>query len=287
VTPFTKSGELDEQAVRRLGRRQIDAGIHFLVPCGTTGENPTLTLDERVRIVEILVDEAGGRVPVLAGAGGYNTKEIIHLAGEMLKAGAAGLLSVAPYYNKPTQDGLYQHFQAIADSTPLPVVLYNVPSRTGVNIEPATVARLATLPNVVGVKEASGNISQMCEVCHLVPPEFIVLSGDDAVTLPLMAIGARGVISVASNEVPAQMVQMVEAAERGDFAAARLLHDRLLPLMMINFVESNPGPVKAAMAAMGLIDDVYRLPMVPPRQDSRERINKVLKALDLVPEWVH
>jgi 4-hydroxy-tetrahydrodipicolinate synthase len=287
VTPFTKSGDLDEPAVRRLGRRQIDAGIHFLVPCGTTGENPTLTLDERVRIVEILVDEAGGRVPVLAGAGGYNTKEIIHLAGEMLKAGAAGLLSVAPYYNKPTQDGLYQHFQAIADSTPLPVVLYNVPSRTGVNIEPATVARLATLPNVVGVKEASGNISQMCEVCHLVPPEFIVLSGDDAVTLPLMAIGARGVISVASNEVPAQMVQMVEAAERGDFAAARLLHDRLLPLMMINFVESNPGPVKAAMAAMGLIDDVYRLPMVPPRQDSRERINKVLKALDLVPEWVH
>ena len=194
---------------------------------------------------------------------------------------------MAPYYNKPTQEGLFQHFQAIADSTPLPIVLYNVPSRTGVNIEPATVARLATLPNVVGVKEASGNISQMCDVCHLAPPEFIVLSGDDAVTLPLMAIGGRGVISVASNEVPAQMVQMVEAAERGDFAAARLLHNRLLPLMTVNFVESNPGPVKAAMAAMGLIDDVYRLPMVPPRQDSRERINKVLKALDLVTEWVH
>jgi 4-hydroxy-tetrahydrodipicolinate synthase len=282
VTPFTSSGDLDEKAVRRLGRRQVDAGIHFVVPCGTTGENPTLTLQERVRIVEILVDEAGGQVPVLAGAGGYDTREIIHLASEMLRAGASGLLSVAPYYNKPTQEGLYQHFRAIADSTPLPIVLYNVPSRTGVNIEPSTVARLAALPNIVGVKEASGNISQMCEVCHVVPPEFIVLSGDDAITLPLMAIGGRGVISVASNQVPAEMVQMVEAAEHGDFSAARAMHDRLLPLMQVNFVESNPGPVKAAMAAMGLLEEVYRLPMVSPRQDSKDRILKVLKSLDLV-----
>jgi 4-hydroxy-tetrahydrodipicolinate synthase len=282
VTPFTSSGDLDEKAVRRLGRRQVDAGIHFVVPCGTTGENPTLTLQERVRIVEILVDEAGGQVPVLAGAGGYDTREIIHLASEMLRAGASGLLSVAPYYNKPTQEGLYQHFRAIADSTPLPIVLYNVPSRTGVNIEPSTVARLAALPNIVGVKEASGNISQMCEICHIVPSEFIVLSGDDAITLPLMAIGGRGVISVASNQVPAEMVQMVEAAEHGDFSAARAMHDRLLPLMQVNFVESNPGPVKAAMAAMGLLEEVYRLPMVSPRQDSKDRILKVLKSLDLV-----
>jgi len=282
VTPFTTSGDLDEKAVRRLGRRQVDAGIHFLVPCGTTGENPTLTLQERVRIVEILVDEAGGQAPVLAGAGGYDTREIIHLASEMLRAGASGLLSVAPYYNKPTQEGLYQHFRAIADSTPLPIVLYNVPGRTGVNIEPSTVARLAALPNIVGVKEASGNIAQMCEICHLVPSEFIVLSGDDAITLPLMAIGGRGVISVASNQVPAEMVQMVEAAEHGDFGAARAMHDRLLPLMQVNFVESNPGPVKAAMAAMGLLDEVYRLPIVSPRPDSKDRILNVLKSLDLV-----
>ncbi len=282
VTPFTRSGELDEPAVRRLGRRQIDAGVHFLVPCGTTGENPTLSLGERIRIVEILAEEAAGQVPILAGAGGYDTREIIHLAAEMLKAGASGLLSVTPYYNKPTQEGLYQHFHAIASSTPLPIVLYNVPGRTGVNLEPATVARLAALPNIVGIKEASGNISQMCEVCHVVPSEFIVLSGDDAITLPLMAVGGRGVISVASNEVPAEMVQMVEAAEHGDFATARLVHDRLLPLMQINFIESNPGPVKAAMAAMGLLDEHFRLPMVPPRADSKARIVRVLKSLELL-----
>src|SRR5712692_3873246 len=182
VTPFTRTGDVDEAAVRRLGRRQIDAGIHFLVPCGTTGENPTLTLAERVRIVEILVDEAGGRIPVLAGAGGYDTKEIIHLADEMRRAGATGLLSVTPYYNKPTQEGLYQHFRAIAESTPLPIVLYNVPGRTGVKIELSTLLRLAAIPNIVGVKEASGNVTEMCEICRSVPPDFIVLSGDDALT---------------------------------------------------------------------------------------------------------
>jgi 4-hydroxy-tetrahydrodipicolinate synthase len=287
VTPFTRTGDLDEPAVRRLGRRQIEAGVHFLVPCGTTGENPTLELIERVRIVEILVDEAKGQVPVLAGAGGYNTKEVIHLAAEMKKAGATGLLSVTPYYNKPTQEGLYQHYHAIAESTPLPIILYNVPGRTGVKIELSTLLRLAAIPNVVGVKEASGNVTEMCEICRSVPPDFIVLSGDDALTLPLMAIGGRGIISVASNEIPREMVQMVEAAERGDFAAARAIHARILTLMQINFVESNPVPVKAAMAAMGLLEEAYRLPMVPPRPESRERIVRVLKDLDLLKKPVH
>jgi 4-hydroxy-tetrahydrodipicolinate synthase len=277
VTPFTRSGALDEAAVRRLGRRQIDAGVHFLCPCGTTGENPTLTEAERLRIIEILVEEAGGKVPILAGAGGYNTAEVIHLAGEMRKRGAAGFLSVTPYYNKPTQEGLFEHYRAIAGSTPLPIVVYNVPGRTGVNVEPATLARLAEIPNIVGVKEASGNVSQMCDICRAVPPEFIVLSGDDALTLPLMAIGGRGIVSVASNEIPAEMVQMVEAAERNDFAAARRIHARILPLMQVNFIEANPIPVKAAMAAMGLLEETYRLPMVPPRQASRDRILAVLK----------
>jgi 4-hydroxy-tetrahydrodipicolinate synthase len=282
VTPFTRSGDLDEQAVRRLGRRQIDAGIHFLVPCGTTGENPTLTLAERIRIVEILVDEANGKVPVLAGAGGYNTQEVVHLARAMAKAGAGGLLSVTPYYNKPTPDGLVAHYKAIAESTPLPVIVYNVPGRTGLNIDVPTLVRLAQIPKVVGVKEASGNMPQMIDVCKAVPPGFIVLSGDDALTLPLMAVGGHGIVSVASNEIPAEMVQMVEAAERNDFAAARAVHNRIMPLMQINFVEANPVPVKAAMAAMGLIEETYRLPMAPPRPESREKILRVLNDLKLL-----
>jgi 4-hydroxy-tetrahydrodipicolinate synthase len=282
VTPFTKSGALDEAAVRRLGRRQIDAGIHFLCPCGTTGENPTLTDDERRRIVEILVDEAKGAVPILAGAGGYDTKEVIHLAALMQKAGAAGLLSVTPYYNKPTQEGLYQHYKAIAESTTLPIVVYNVPGRTGVNVEPATLVRLAPIPNIVGVKEASGNVTQMCEIVRAVPNDFLVLSGDDALTLPLMAIGGRGIISVASNEIPGEMVQMVEAAERGDFATARQTHQRILPLMLGNFIEANPVPVKAAMAAMGLLEEQYRLPMCSPKPESREKLTKILKELNLL-----
>src|SRR5216117_449666 len=244
VTPFTKSGELDEAAVRRLGRRQIDAGVHFLCPCGTTGENPTLTDAERLRTVEILVEEANGKVPILAGAGGYDTKEVIHIAREMARRGASGFLSVTPYYNKPTQEGLYQHYRAFAESTPLPIVVYNVPGRTGVNVEPATLARLAEIPNIVGVKEASGNVSQMCEIVNAVPNDFLVLSGDDALTLPLMAIGGRGIISVASNLVAAEMSRMVELAEANDFAAARAVHDALMPIMTVNFVESNPIPVK-------------------------------------------
>jgi 4-hydroxy-tetrahydrodipicolinate synthase len=282
VTPFTKSGDLDEQGVRALGRRQIEAGIDFLVPCGTTGESPTLTDAERTRIVEILVEEAGGRVPVLAGAGGYNTNEIIRQAAEMRAAGASGLLSVTPYYNRPTQEGLYQHYRAIADSTPLPIVVYNVPGRTGTNVEPATLTRLAAISNIVGVKEASGNVTQMCEVCRVVPAEFLVLSGDDMLTLPLMAVGGHGVISVVSNQIPAEMVRMVRAAARNDFAAARAVHARILPLMQVNFVETNPIPVKAAMAAMGLLEEIYRLPMCAPKPESREKVLGVLKQLDLL-----
>lgn len=282
VTPFTASGDLDERAVRRLARRQIDAGIHFLVPCGTTGENPTLNDIERARIVEILVEEAAGKVPVLAGAGGYDTREVIHLAGLMKEAGASGLLSVTPYYNKPTPEGLYQHYKAIAESTDLPIIVYTVPGRAGVNVEAPLLARLATLPNVIGVKEASGNISQMVDICRLLPEDFIVLSGDDALTLPLMAVGGRGVISVASNEVPAEMVQMVESALAGDFAAARAVHNRLLPLMQVNFVEANPVPVKAAMAMMGLLEESYRLPMCPPTPASKDRIRSVLQAMQLL-----
>src|SRR5215218_3432498 len=272
ITPFTRSGAVDEPAVKRLACRQIDAGINFLVPCGTTGESPTLSDDERVRVVEIVVDAAAGRVPVLAGAGGYDTREVIAGALRMKRAGATGILSVTPYYNKPTQEGLFQHYSAIAGEVGLPIVVYNVPGRTGCNVEVPTLVRLSDVPNIVGVKEASGNISQICDVCHAVPPDFIVLSGDDALTLPLMSVGGHGVISVASNEVPAEMAQMVELALRNDFAAAGEVHRRLFPLMQVNFVESNPIPVKSAMAAMGLLEEVFRLPMVGPRDASRARI---------------
>ncbi len=281
ITPFMTDGTLDEAGVRRLARRQIDAGIHFLVPCGTTGESPTLSLAERVRVVELVVAEAAGRVPVLAGAGGYDTHEVIHAAKAMEQAGADGLLSVTPYYNKPSPEGLYQHYKAIAESTSLPIIVYNVPGRTGVNVDPATLVRLAGIRHIVGVKEASGNVTQMCEICATVPDAFLVLSGDDALTLPLMAVGGRGIISVASNEVPAEMSQMAAFALRGDFTAARKLHRWLMPLMQINFVEANPIPVKFAMSALGLCEEVYRLPMVPPRSPSKEKIVKVLQDLKL------
>jgi len=281
VTPFTKSGALDEAAVRKLARRQVDAGIHVLVPCGTTGEVPTLTPVERRRIVDIVVEEAKGKAQVLAGAGGYDTHEVIHAVADLQKAGANGILSVTPYYNRPTPEGLYQHYKAIAESTPLPIIVYNVPGRTGTNVDPATLARLASIPNIIGLKEASGNMTQMAEICHLLPKEFVVLSGDDALTLPLMAVGGRGIISVASNEAPAEMVHMVEAAEKGDFAGARRWHDKLMPLMQINFVESSPGPVKFAMAAMGLCELSYRLPVVAPRPASQDRIRNVLKDFGL------
>jgi 4-hydroxy-tetrahydrodipicolinate synthase len=281
VTPFKADGSLDEAAVSRLAKRQIDAGIHFLVPCGTTGEVPTLTDAEQVRVVELVVKEAKGRVPVLAGAGGYNTHEVIEAGRRMRKAGADGILSVTPYYNKPTPEGLFQHYSAISDGVGLPIVVYNVPGRTGVNVDPATLTRLSTIANVVAVKEASGNVTQMCEICAAVADDFIVLSGDDALTLPLMAVGGRGIISVASNEIPAEMSRLVELAERGDFAGARALHQRLLPLMQINFIESNPIPVKSAMASLGLLEEVYRLPMVPPRPASKQKIEAVLQSLGI------
>jgi 4-hydroxy-tetrahydrodipicolinate synthase len=279
ITPFKANGDVDELAFRKLARRQVDAGIHVLVPCGTTGETPTLSAAERRRLVEIAIDEAGGKALVLAGAGGYSTSEVIKAVEAMEKIGAHGILSVTPYYNRPTPEGLVQHYGAIAASTALPIILYNVPGRTGCNIDPATLTRLAAIDGIVGVKEASGNISQIAEIIRNAPDDFVVLSGDDALTLPMMALGGRGIISVVSNEMPAEMVQMVEAAERGDYAKARAIHNRLLPLMQINFVESSPGPVKFAMSEMGLCEPVYRLPMVLPTETSQAKIKGVLQEL--------
>lgn len=284
VTPFTEAGELDEAAVTRLARRQVDGGVHFLVPCGTTGESPTLSHAEKIRVVELVVRAADGRVPVLAGAGGYDTRASAELAADMARAGADGVLSVTPYYNRPTPDGLFLHYATIAEATELPIVVYNVPSRTGCNVTPATLQRLAAIPNVVGVKEASGNLGQMCEICQMMAGDFAVLSGDDAFTLALIALGGRGVISVVSNETPSEMAALVDRAAAGDFAGARAIHNRLLPLMQVNFVESNPIPVKAALAEMGLIDTAtYRSPMAPPRPESHQRIIGVLKAMGLLP----
>lgn len=285
VTPFRRDVSLDEPTLRNLIRRQIDAGVDFLVPCGTTGESPTLSRSEHLRVVELTVEVAKGRVPVLAGAGGYHTREVIELARELTVVGVDGILSVTPYYNKPTQEGLYQHYCAIADATPLPIVLYNVPGRTGVNIEPATLRRLAEVPHIVGVKEASGNISQMAAILNSVPDDFVVLSGDDAITLPLIALGGRGVISVVSNEIPVDMTRLVHLALQGDFTAARAIHRRFHSLMDINFIESNPIPAKAALAEMGLLEPVWRLPLVAPKDENRERIRTVLRSLGLVERF--
>src|ERR1700674_604353 len=282
VTPFARDFTLDEETLRRLIRRQIADGIDFLVPCGTTGESPTLTRSEHLRVVEITVEEAHGKVAVLGGAGGYNTAEVISLAQELGHIGVDGILSVTPYYNKPTQEGLYQHYRAIANATALPIILYSVAGRTGVNIEPSTVKRLAGIDNIIGIKEASGSISQMATILSAVPEDFVVLSGDDAIALPLIALGGRGVISVVSNEIPAEMSQLTRLSLQGDFPAARAIHRRYHPLMEINFVESNPMPVKAAMAEMGLLEPVWRLPLVPPKAENQARIRAVLEALGLV-----
>ncbi len=282
VTPFRRDGSLDKATLRALVKRQIDAGIDFLVPCGTTGESPTLTHEEHIRVVEITVGLAKGKVPVLAGAGGYNTTEVIALARELASLGADGILSVTPYYNKPTQEGLFQHYRAIAEAVSLPIILYSVQGRTGVNIEPATVKRLVQIENISGIKEASGNVSQMAAILNAVPEDFIVLSGDDAITLPVIALGGRGVISVVSNEIPAEMAELTRLALQGDFAGARAIHRRYHPLMEINFIESNPIPVKAAMAEMGLLEPVWRLPLVPPKAENQARIRAVLEALELV-----
>jgi 4-hydroxy-tetrahydrodipicolinate synthase len=282
VTPFRPDRSLDERVYRALVNRQIDAGIDFLVPCGTTGESPTLTHEEHLRVVEITVQEARGRVPVLAGAGGYDTAKVVRVVPELKKLGASGILSVTPYYNKPTQEGLYQHFRTIAESTSLPIVVYSVQSRTGVNVEPATVARLSELANIVGIKEASGSISQMSGILARVPDSFLVLSGDDAITLPLVALGGRGVISVVSNEIPAEFGQLTRAALNGDFVRARDLQRRYQALMEVNFIETSPGPVKFAMARMGLVEPVWRLPMVAPQISSQQKIEAVLEGLGLL-----
>jgi 4-hydroxy-tetrahydrodipicolinate synthase len=282
ITPFLADGSIDETALRRLVKRQIDAGINFLVPCGTTGESPTLARREHLRVVEITLEEAKGKVPVLGGAGGYNTAEVIELAGELRHLGVDGILSVTPYYNKPTQEGLYQHFKAIATAVPVPMVVYSVQGRTAVNVEPATLKRLAELDNIVGVKEASGNIGQMASVVHQVPESFNVLSGDDSITIPLVALGGRGIISVVSNEIPGEMTKLTQLAMAGDFAGARAMQRQWLPLMDVNFVESNPIPVKAAMAMMGLCEPVYRLPMVPPSHQNQAKIESVLRAVGLL-----
>ena len=284
VTPFTANGSLDERTLRALVKRQIDAGIDFLVPCGTTGESPTLSRREHLRVIEITLEEAKGKVPVLGGAGGYNTAEVIELARELESMGADGILSVTPYYNKPTQEGLYEHYKAIASAIRLPIIVYSVQGRTGVNVEPATLKRLAEIDNIAGVKEASGNISQMAQVLHQVPSSFTVLSGDDAITLPLIALGGKGIVSVVSNEIPREMTELARAGLNNDFARARELQRKYLPLMEINFVESNPIPVKAAMAMMGLLEPVWRLPMVPPSETNRARIEKVLEGLGLLAD---
>ena len=284
VTSFRKDGSLDESTFRALVKRQIDEGINFLVPCGTTGESPTLTRKEHLRVVEITLLEAKGRVPVLAGAGGYNTAEVIDLAKELKSIGVDGILSVTPYYNKPTQEGLYQHFKAIASEAKLPIVVYSVQSRTGVNVEPATLKRLAAIDYIIGVKEASGNISQMASVVNQVPTDFAVLSGDDSITIPLVALGGRGIISVVSNEIPMQMTELTQHALANNFQAAREVQRKYLELMEINFVEANPIPVKAALGLMGLLEPVWRLPMCPPSPANQARIEKVLETLGLLAD---
>jgi 4-hydroxy-tetrahydrodipicolinate synthase len=284
VTPFQANGSLDENTLRRLVRRQIEEGIDFLVPCGTTGESPTLTHEEHLKVVGVSVEEARHaprHVPVLAGAGGYNTREVIELARECQKAGADGILSVSPYYNKPNQEGLYQHFKAIAESIRIPVIIYNIFGRTSVNVETDTLMRLAEVPNIVGVKEASGNIGQIGDVAHRMPDNFSLLSGDDAVTIPLIALGGHGVISVASNEIPGPMTELVRRANAGDFAGARALHRKYLPLMKVNFVEPNPIPVKWAMSRMGLMESVCRLPMVQPSDATKAKIEDILAQVGL------
>ena len=263
VTPFTRGGEVDERALRALVDWQIAEGIHFLVPCGSTGEAATMTLAEQRRVVEIVVEQARGRVPVVAGAGSNDTRRAVAISREMRDAGATHLLHVSPMYNKPPQRGLVAHFRAVAEATDLPVILYNVPGRTGSNIEARTTLELATVPNIVGIKEASGNLAQISDIIRERPPHFSVLSGDDALTLAVMAAGGDGLISVTSNAAPRAMAELVERGARGDAAGCRELHYRLVPWMQAAFVESNPIPVKAALAMQGRIENVLRLPLVP------------------------
>ncbi len=282
VTPFSRDGMIDVEALRRLVQFQLREGIDFLVPCGTTGETPTLEKEEYLGVIRVVMEEAGGKVPIVAGVGSNNTRHVCELAKEVSALGVDALLSVAPYYNKPTQEGLYQHFKAIAEATELPVIVYNVPGRTSSNIEPATTARLSKLSNITGIKEASGNIVQQMEVIRAVGSDFAILSGDDAFTFPLMALGGKGVISVASNEVPGSMSRLVRLLREGEYDEARKLNEQLLPLMQVNFIETSPIPVKAALAMMGMIEEIYRLPLVPMKPENRAKLEKVLLAQGLV-----
>ena len=283
VTPFHHDGSLDEQALKNLVSWQIESGIDFLVPCGTTGETPTLTHEEWLRVIDLTIEVAAGRVPIIAGATSNATSEAVQKAQALTaRAGVDAILTASPYYNKPTQEGQFQHFKAIAEAVSKPIILYNVPGRTGANLEPATVARLAEIPNIAGVKEASGNLAQIAEICNAARADFSVLSGDDALTLPIIAVGGVGLISVASNEIPREMAEMTRAALSDDWKSAREIFRKYLPLMQANFIESSPMPVKAVLAMMGRIEEAYRLPMVPVRRDMRSKLQKIAGEAGLV-----
>jgi 4-hydroxy-tetrahydrodipicolinate synthase len=283
VTPFHQDGSIDEAALRNLVAWQVESGIDFLIPCGTTGETPTLSHEEWLRVIDITIEVVAGRVPVVAGATSNSTQDGVEKAKEVAaRPGVDAILTASPYYNKPTQEGQYRHFRAIAEAVNKPLILYNVPGRTGANIEPATLARLTEVPNIAAVKEASGNISQIADVLNAMPETFLVFSGDDAITLPVIALGGVGIISVASNEIPAEMAAMTRAALNNDWAIARSIHRKYLPLMQANFIESNPLPVKAVLAMMGRIEEVYRLPLLPMRRDTRSKLQKIATEAGLI-----
>jgi 4-hydroxy-tetrahydrodipicolinate synthase len=277
VTPFNTDGSIDEGALRALVDWQIEQGIHFLVPCGSTGEAATMTVDEHKRVVQVTVEQAKGRVPIVAGAASNDTAKAVALSKAMKDLGATHLLHASPMYNKPPQRGIVAHFKAIADATDLPIVVYNVPGRTGSNIEAKTTIELASVKNVHAVKEASGNLGQISDVIRGRPKGFGVLSGDDELTLPIMALGGEGIISVVSNAIPGPMAKLCELMEKGDFAAARDLHMKLLPFMRAAFIESNPLPIKAAMAMLGKMKNVLRLPLVPMNESNNEAVKSALK----------
>jgi 4-hydroxy-tetrahydrodipicolinate synthase len=283
VTPFHQDGSIDEPALRNLVAWQVESGIDFLIPCGTTGETPTLSHDEWLRVIDITIEVVARRVPVVPGATSNSTQDAVAKAKDVAtRAGVDAILTATPYYNKPTQEGQYRHFKAIAEAVDKPIILYNVPGRTGANLEPATLGRLAEVPNIVGVKEASGNMAQIAEVCNTVPESFLVFSGDDVVTLPVIALGGVGIVSVASNEIPREMAEMTRAALNNDWATARTIHRKYLPLMQANFIESSPLPVKAVLAMMGRIEEVYRLPLLPMRRDTRSKLQKVAMEVGLI-----
>src|SRR5215469_6739879 len=285
ITPFKADLSVDEKRLRELVEWQVESGIEFLVPCGTTGETPTLSKEEWLRVVDITIDVAGRRVPIVAGATSNSTADAVEKAREVGKRkGVDAILTASPYYNKPTQEGQYQHFKAIAEAVDKPLVLYNVPGRTSANIEPATLARLAKINNIIAVKEASGSMTQIAEVLNVVPDDFIVLSGDDAITLPLISLGGQGIISVASNLIPAELSKMTQAALEGDWTGARKLHRKYLPLMQALFLESNPMPVKCVLAMMGRIEERYRLPMLPVKPETRSKLEHVAAAFGLLAE---